>query len=71
MKNLKWMVDIRKRAYAWYDKFKQCKLCLEEKFNINFTNPINNLNKGSELISKCWHIINIFVIWNPIKSHDL
>ena len=64
---LKW--SIVKQVPSYSNITKKCLLCLHEKFEIlNYPNPVEMLNKRSELISKCRHS-NKFLL-KIFKSND-
>ena len=51
--NIKW--SIHKRAPAYSNATKRCRLCLAEKLAIVTAERTITLNKGSEMVSKCRH----------------
>ena len=46
---------ITRRARPDENGFNRCNLCLEEKVAILQANPVNTLNQGTKLVSKCPH----------------
>ena len=47
--------SIKSKAYAFSSRSKRCDLCISEKLTILLTNPRQNLNQRTELLSKCPH----------------
>ena len=46
---------ITRRARTDQNGSNRCNLCLEEKVAILQANPVNTLNQGTKLVSKCRH----------------